>query len=368
MITRTLSTWRARPGRPPPARPPTSRCAGRSPAAGGPADLIALLGRMGELGKPVVEAAPAPAADRHRLRRRIASDGHTLVLASSGGINLPSAAEHALRPTHGSRRSGRCWRCRESRSPGLGGPRRAGGAGQGATAAAYGSSGIGSSLPGGRIAELRAGIDIVHVPFRGAAPATELLAGRQSRRMCRRAHACGTMPPRHAPAAPGIPTPTAVNRRARPGQRDLLRRARPRRRARDRLAARHCTPPGRATRNVLLGQVRMSTAPSSSRPSSHHHDGWGDVVRATACAWVASLTEETSCRRGCSRRHSSPDVAADAPDASCAQRAGRHRHTIARRIADPTAAILGQPVLIENRPGGNGCIAPSRWRAGRRMG
>lgn len=31
--------------------------------------------------------------------------------------------------------------------------------------------------------------------------------------------------------------------------------------------------------------------------------------------------------------------------------------TIARIIADPTAAILGQPMLIENRPGGNGSVA-----------
>ena len=30
--------------------------------------------------------------------------------------------------------------------------------------------------------------------------------------------------------------------------------------------------------------------------------------------------------------------------------------TIARIIADPTAAILGQPMLIENRPGGNGSV------------
>lgn len=31
--------------------------------------------------------------------------------------------------------------------------------------------------------------------------------------------------------------------------------------------------------------------------------------------------------------------------------------TIARLIADPTAAILGEPMLIENRPGGNGTVA-----------
>ncbi len=31
--------------------------------------------------------------------------------------------------------------------------------------------------------------------------------------------------------------------------------------------------------------------------------------------------------------------------------------TIARIIADPTAAILGQPLLIENRPGGSGTVA-----------
>jgi tripartite-type tricarboxylate transporter receptor subunit TctC len=45
---------------------------------------------------------------------------------------------------------------------------------------AYGSAGVGSSLHlAGELFRLRAGIDITHVPFRGAAPAvTELLAGR----------------------------------------------------------------------------------------------------------------------------------------------------------------------------------------------
>jgi tripartite-type tricarboxylate transporter receptor subunit TctC len=44
----------------------------------------------------------------------------------------------------------------------------------------YGSAGIGSSLHlAGELFKLRAGIDITHIPFRGAAPAvTELLAGR----------------------------------------------------------------------------------------------------------------------------------------------------------------------------------------------
>jgi tripartite-type tricarboxylate transporter receptor subunit TctC len=161
-------------------------------AAGGPADLIArTIGRiMGErLGKPVIVESRAGAGGmigvEHVARSR--PDGQTLVLASSGAMvilphlqpNMPYDPRRDLSPITQVLSVPQI----VAIAPGLG-PRTL--AELVAMARArpgqltYGSAGIGSSLHlAGELFKLRAGIDLVHVPFRGAAPAvTELLAGR----------------------------------------------------------------------------------------------------------------------------------------------------------------------------------------------
>jgi tripartite-type tricarboxylate transporter receptor subunit TctC len=161
-------------------------------AAGGPADLIArTIGRvMGErLGKPVIVEARAGAAGligvEHVAKSR--PDGQTLVLASSGAMvilphlqpNMPYDPRRDLSPITQVLGVPQI----VATAPGLG-PRNL--AELVAMAKArpgqltYGSAGIGSSLHlAGELFKLRAGIDLTHVPFRGAAPAvTELLAGR----------------------------------------------------------------------------------------------------------------------------------------------------------------------------------------------
>lgn len=161
-------------------------------AAGGPADLIArTVGRvMGDrLGKPVVIEARAGAGGMIGIDYVAKSrpDGHTLVLASSGGMvilphlqpNMPYDPRRDLSPVTEVLAVPQI----VSVAPGLGvrslaelvamAKARPG-------QLAYGSAGVGSSLHlAGELLKLRAGIDINHIPFRGAAPAvTELLAGR----------------------------------------------------------------------------------------------------------------------------------------------------------------------------------------------
>jgi len=161
-------------------------------AAGGPADLIArTIGRvMGErLGKPVVVEARAGAAGLIGVDYVAKSrpDGYTLVLASSGAMavlphlqpNMPFDPRTDLSPISQVIAVPQI----VSVAPGLG-PRTLAELVAMAKARpgqlAYGSAGIGSSLHlAGELFKMRAGIDMVHVPFRGAAPAvTELLAGR----------------------------------------------------------------------------------------------------------------------------------------------------------------------------------------------
>lgn len=161
-------------------------------AAGGPADLIArTIGRvMGEkLGQPVVIEARAGAAGMIGVDyvAKARPDGHTLVLASSGAMailphlqpNMPFDPLRDLSPITEVLAVPQI----VSVAPGLG-PKTLGELVAMAKAQpgrlAYGSAGIGSSLHlAGELFKLRAGIDLTHVPFRGAAPAvTELLAGR----------------------------------------------------------------------------------------------------------------------------------------------------------------------------------------------
>jgi len=161
-------------------------------AAGGPADIIArLVARvMGDrLGRPVVVDSRAGAGGMIGVDAVAKSrpDGHTVVMASSGAIVIlphlqPSMPYDPLRdlspitqvlgvpqivsvaPNLGVRSLAELIAMAKAR-PG---------------ALAFGSAGIGSSLHmAGELLKIRAGVDITHVPYRGAAPAvTDLIAGR----------------------------------------------------------------------------------------------------------------------------------------------------------------------------------------------
>jgi tripartite-type tricarboxylate transporter receptor subunit TctC len=161
-------------------------------AAGGPADTIArIVARvMGErLGRPVVvESRPgAGGAIGVDAVAKARPDGHTLVMASSGAVvilphmrsNMPYDPLRDLAPVSQVLAVPQI----VSAAPSLGvrslqeliamARARPG-------QLAFGSAGIGSSLHmAGELLKLRAGIDITHVPYAGAAPAvTDLIAGR----------------------------------------------------------------------------------------------------------------------------------------------------------------------------------------------
>ncbi len=149
-------------------------------ATGGPADIIARL--------VVVEARPgAGGAIGVDAAAKARPDGHTLVMASSGAIvilphlrsNMPYDPLRDLTPVSqvlgvpqivsitpnlGVRSLSELVAMAKARPGQL----------------AFGSAGIGSSLHmAGELLKVRTGIDITHVPYRGAAPAvTDLLAGR----------------------------------------------------------------------------------------------------------------------------------------------------------------------------------------------
>jgi tripartite-type tricarboxylate transporter receptor subunit TctC len=161
-------------------------------AAGGPADLIArTISRVmsDRLGKPVVVESRVGAGGLIGVDVTAKSrpDGHTLVLASSGAIviiphmrsNMPYDPLRDLTPITQVLAVPQI----VSVAPGLGVRNLAelvamakARPGQ----LSFGSAGIGSSLHmAGELLKLRAGIDIVHVPYGGAAPAvTDLLGGR----------------------------------------------------------------------------------------------------------------------------------------------------------------------------------------------
>jgi len=159
---------------------------------GGPADLIARLigARMGEkLGRPIVVESRSGAGGTIGVdaAAKARPDGYTLVLASTGamvilphlmptmpydplrdltpiGLVLAVPQVLAIAPGLPANTVGELVALARARPGTL----------------AYGSAGTGSSLHlAGELFRLRAGIDITHVPYRGAAPAvTDLLAGR----------------------------------------------------------------------------------------------------------------------------------------------------------------------------------------------
>ncbi|WP_203071648.1 Bug family tripartite tricarboxylate transporter substrate binding protein [Falsiroseomonas ponticola] len=161
-------------------------------AAGGPADIIArvVARAMSErLGRPIVVEARAGAGGLIGVdvASKSRPDGHTLVMASSGAIviiphmrsNMPYDPLRDLTPVTqvlavpqivsvapnlAVRNLAELVAMAKAKPGEL----------------TFGSAGIGSSLHmAGELLKLRAGIDITHIPYGGAAPAvTDLLAGR----------------------------------------------------------------------------------------------------------------------------------------------------------------------------------------------
>ncbi|MGX9966343.1 Bug family tripartite tricarboxylate transporter substrate binding protein [Roseomonas sp. F4] len=161
-------------------------------AAGGPADIIARITArvMSErLGKPIVIDARAGAGGAIGVdaAAKARPDGHTIVMASSGAIvilphlqaSMPYDAQKDLAPITQVLAVPQIIAI----APGLGPKNLAELVAMAKAqpgALSFGSAGVGSSLHmAGELLKIRAGIDIVHIPYRGAAPAvTDLLAGR----------------------------------------------------------------------------------------------------------------------------------------------------------------------------------------------
>lgn len=161
-------------------------------AAGGPADFIARVTArvMSErLGKPIVVESRAGAGGSIGVdaAAKARADGHTVVMASSGAIvilphlqrSMPYDVKKdltpisqvlavpqiiAIAPNLGPKNLAELVAMAKARPGTL----------------SFGSAGVGSSLHmAGELLKIRAGIDMVHIPYRGAAPAvTDLLAGR----------------------------------------------------------------------------------------------------------------------------------------------------------------------------------------------
>jgi tripartite-type tricarboxylate transporter receptor subunit TctC len=161
-------------------------------AAGGPADIIArvVARAMSErLGRPIVVEARAGAGGLIGVdvASKSRPDGHTLVMASSGAIviiphmrsNMPYDPLRDLTPVTQVLAVPQI----VSVAPGLAVRNLAELVAMAKAKPGeltFGSAGIGSSLHmAGELLKLRAGIDITHIPYGGAAPAvTDLLAGR----------------------------------------------------------------------------------------------------------------------------------------------------------------------------------------------
>jgi tripartite-type tricarboxylate transporter receptor subunit TctC len=164
----------------------------------------------------------------------------------------------------------------------------------------YGSAGIGSSLHlAGELFKLRAGIDLTHVPFRGAAPAvTELLAGRinvlAADVPALLAHVrAGTVPalaitaPQRLPLLPDVPTAVEAGV---PGfvSETWYGVLGPAGIPAERVAVLHAAAKAaledEETRRVLLGQGGRIVASSPQDFAAFirsAYDSWGEVVRAT---------------------------------------------------------------------------------------
>ena len=160
---------------------------------GGPADLIArIVSRvMGEkLGRPLVIESRSGAGGLVGTEAVVRSrpDGQTIILASSGALTIQPHLQGAAMPFDVQRDLAPIGLVLSVPQIMTVSPQMQARDVAAVVAMAraqpgrltYGSAGIGSSLHmAGELFRQRAGIDIVHVPFRGAAPAvTEVLAGR----------------------------------------------------------------------------------------------------------------------------------------------------------------------------------------------